>query len=299
MKTARKRVGVIVGRFQVDRLHRGHRALLESVLNRHEEVLVVVGSAASEATDRNPLNFAARRQLILETFPTVTVAELVDCPSDEEWSARLDRLVRREFPRREAILYGSRDSFLQYYSGRLKGIVMPTQSAESGTARRRFLQRLTGGSKDFRQGIINYLLNRRPIVYPTVDIAIVNEDRTTVLLGQKKIEGGKWRFLGGFVDSTDNTILHAARREALEETGFGLELGDFTYIGTTQIDDWRYRGSSDCIMTTFFRATRLWGKERANDDIDRLRWFPLDENLLELLVEAHQPLGQLLLATRR
>jgi bifunctional NMN adenylyltransferase/nudix hydrolase len=77
-------------------------------------------------------------------------------------------------------------------------------------------------------------------------------------------------------------------REAREESG--LEVGDPEYVGSTQIDDYRYpKSGSDRIMTSFFTVRYLFGAAVAADDISEVEWFPAAS--LPALVEAHWPLG--------
>ncbi len=77
---------------------------------------------------------------------------------------------------------------------------------------------------DFRRGIIHVHATRLPIPYPAVDVAIVDPHRRMVLLGEKKRDGGKRRFIGGFFDpQIDESFEMAGRREVYEETS-GVEV---------------------------------------------------------------------------
>ena len=60
--TSENRIGVIVGRFQEPELHPGHRYLIEQVLKRHDEVLIVLGVAYFAKTR---VDAPARRRLSL------------------------------------------------------------------------------------------------------------------------------------------------------------------------------------------------------------------------------------------
>ncbi len=86
-------VGVVVGRFQVPDLHAAHRALIQTVCDQHDKVLVVLGVSPLRATTQNPLDFEARKQMILAEFPHVTVLPVKDSASDHVWSRRLDEVV--------------------------------------------------------------------------------------------------------------------------------------------------------------------------------------------------------------
>lgn len=123
---------------------------------------------------------------------------------------------------------------------------------------------------------------RYPIAYHTVDIAIIKRDElgyvTHVLLIQKphEIKDGHWRFPGGFMDPTDNSAEQAALREADEETKLKVDT-DLRYIGSSKIDDPRYRNSSDKIITSFFAAEYISGEVgKGFDDVAVTQWFPVE-----------------------
>ena len=81
------------------------------------------------------------------------------------------------------------------------------------------------------------------------------------------------------------TFEDAARREFAEETGLNIE-GELTYLGSHQINDWRYRWERDKIITTFFHGFYSWGKARPGDDLDDVDWFDL-EKAKDILVDSH------------
>jgi bifunctional NMN adenylyltransferase/nudix hydrolase len=87
----------------------------------------------------------------------------------------------------------------------------------------------------------------------------------------------------------------AVKREVHEEIS-GIEIGEPKYIGTHKIDDWRYRGKSDGIMTTFFLVRYLWGSPIAKDDLHECKSFELKSLRPEIMVVEHRPLLTLLFA---
>jgi bifunctional NMN adenylyltransferase/nudix hydrolase len=130
-------------------------------------------------------------------------------------------------------------------------------------------------SDEFRAGVIYGITKQRPVTYPTVDIVVANNDGQ-ILLARKPAED-KFRFVGGFVDRTDENFEMAARRELYEETKLsGLKP---TYIASKQIVDWRYEREDSGIMTTLF-LFHEWdqmGRAEASDDIAEVRWFELSD----------------------
>ena len=288
-----KRVGVVIGRFQVAKLHQGHRHLLSHVRDHNDDLLVILGSARSFPTARDPLSFEMRRAMILADFPSAHVLPQIDFPSDQMWSEEIDAMIGREFPYSSATLYGSRDSFMSRYHGRNSTEEVPAVSCASGTHYRVRAANKPLSSEAFRRGIVYSQTVRAPIAYPAVDVAIIHPDRREVLLAGKNIDCGKLRFVGGFFDPTvDTSFERAASREAREETSGHLELADFRYVGSQKMDDWRYRNTPDGIVTAFFVATYVFGPLQAGDDIDVLRWVPY-EMVDAQLVETHRPLGDM------
>lgn len=130
---------------------------------------------------------------------------------------------------------------------------------------------------------------RYPTVFPTVDVVIERDGK--LLLGRKAHQH-KFRFVGGFADpALDNSYEDAAKREAKEETT--LVVSEVKYLGSTRIDDPRYRGTEDCIITHLFLAKEWEGTPEPSDDIAELKWFALEEISAETFVEEHHVLWEL------
>ncbi len=289
-----KTIGVVVARFQTPELHEGHRYMLDEVLARHEELLVVLGTApAWVPTTHDPLDIETRKKMVLRLYPKARIVHLPDMRTNAAWSKALDRAVAEACPGLTPVLYGSRDSFLASYSGCLACVELPPITANSGTTLRTESLVRPDCCREFRAGII-YAASKRPaLVYQAVDVAIVDWHRKRVLLGSKAEDEGRLRFVGGFVDPTDPSLEAAAKREAFEEVS-GLELADFHYLDSSIIDDWRYRGTTDRIMSALFVATYVYGSPTATDDLEGLAWVSFDD-LEARLNDQHRPFGRRLL----
>lgn len=282
-------IGVIVGRFQVPELHDGHVELIQRVVDNHKRVAIFLGVTPVLVTKKNPLDFITRKEMILKVFPNITVLALPDKPNDSDWSVELDKRIREIFPIGEALLYGGRDSFSGAYSGIFKTTEIEQIANFSGTEMRKEVSLETKASPDFRAGVIFAAYNQYPKVFPTVDVAIIRGDE--VLLGRKSHQT-LFRFIGGFVDPTDDNFEQAAQREAQEETG--VEVGNLQYAGTARIDDWRYRHEVDKIITTLFTADYIAGNAMAQDDIAEIKWFKINDLTMEDFVVEHRVLWGLL-----
>lgn len=291
----RKEIGVIVGRFQCPDLHPGHHFLINHAVKMHDNVLVVIGCSPLPLTVRNPMDYETRALMISAAYPNVTVVKLEDCPTNEIWSEKLDGLVEANFASADAILYGSRDSFIPHYRGKHKCItVRAPKSIKELTATNLRNQITAVDSKSFRAGLIYASKMPFPTSYQVVDVAVVHEEKQMVLLGRKKGDNDKYRFIGGFVDPSDSSLERAAKREVSEETS-GIETDDYKYLGSSPINDWRYRNSRDSIMSAFFTAKFIYGHPKASDDIDEIAWFPIAE-IEQVIIEGHLPLAKMLSA---
>ena len=142
-----------------------------------------------------------------------------------------------------------------------------------------FLKQIGGLKKQIKQ--LESKLNQEkkyPTAFQCVDIAIINYDNLPADIGCELLVGRKpnvekFQFIGGFSDPTTISLEQDAKREAMEETG--LEVDNIKYIGSTLIDDERYRDSVDKIKTALFVAKRIFGKASASDDIFEVCWIPI------------------------
>ena len=287
-------IGVIVGRFQVDDLHEGHHELLQTVASRHKKIIVVLGVTTVQ-TCADPLDYKAREFMLRSAYPDVTVVALKVDRSDAVWSRNLDAKIREIWETGSVTLYGSRDGFKPFYSGRFPVVELEATKKVSGTSIRTYVARETQPSRDFRRGVIYAVYGRHPISYTCVDAAVIDFDKRLILLARKNSDPeGCYRFFGGFVDITSDASLEAAvSREVREEAG-SVGLGEPVYVGSQKIDDWRYRGQRDGIMSSLFVIPYVFGKEQAGDDVDSSAWFPVSADFEKIFVPEHQPLASLL-----
>ena len=278
-----KNTGVIIARFQTPYLHEGHKYLLNEIRAKHNKVIIVLGVSPVRGSRRNPFDFYTRERMIKQYDPSFIILPLNDEPSDTLWSTQLDTLLSKVFSTESFLLYGSRDSFIPYYSGRFAVHELPGAGNYSATAIREDCADKVKDSEDFRMGINYAYHNTYSKVYPTVDIAVLGKDNT-VLMG-KKAHTTAWRFPGGFTDVADDCFEAAAEREMREECG-DLTTAGMLYIGSARIDDWRYRNEVDKITTLFFKTNWLAGNPVAADDLSEVAWVPVKN--LTVMMQEHQ-----------
>jgi len=287
---------VVVGRFQVSKLHHGHIALLDAA-NRHEQLIIVVGVHPLPASCDNPLDFVSRHGMLKRAYPEAVIIPLEDTPSDQRWSQQLDALIQQHARNPlEVILYAGRDSFADSYSGiyPIRGINAVEE--HSGRNMRQQLGQQSASSEDFRHGVIYATHRFRSRFHLTVDIAVLCSFKNEIhlLLGQKANRADAWRFPGGFVDANDESSEAAARRELTEETG--LETCEkFSLIGNYRVKDWR-ESHEQHFFTCFYLVWVEHQSLEAADDLSLIQWHSIDEVPRLNFADGHGKLADALLS---
>lgn len=265
----------IIARFQTNKLHQGHIDMITHVTSNHKKVIILLGIPVIQNTKKNPLDFATRQYMIQEMFPNVIILPIKDMRDNAKWSAQVDSMISAPFGEKKSVIYGSRDSFIPYYSGKHAVIELEATGDFNATNIREAVAKETLSSADFRAGVIYSVFNQRPVLYSTVDICAYN-DKGEILMAKKPNEK-HWRFIGGFVDTTDKSKEIACFREFKEETGGSCEITDLEYIASQYVEDWRYAKEESGIMTTLFLGRYNFGHAIASDDIETVKWIPIKE----------------------
>lgn len=283
-------VGVLIGRFQVDELHDGHKTLVDTVKANHSLVILFLGVPVIKHGEENPLDFDTRKMMLQDMHPDLVILPLNDQRKDEDWSEILDSKINGHLPNGgKALLYGSRDSFIPRYHGKFDTCELISKIQFSGTETRNKVASEPINSRDFRKGVIYANYGRYPNVWPCADVVVYNADDKSILLARKPKED-QYRFIGGHVDPSDASYEHAAIRELHEEAGVNLEVGgvdEVEYVCSGHIDDWRHARYKSSIKSALFLVQRKWGKAEPNDDIEEVKWFSVDEMVSDGFVEAN------------
>lgn len=292
------KVTVVIGRFQAPELTNAHRALLNVAMDQSDAVLVLLGCAAFPLTERNPLSYLIREDMVRNylalhlSTATFQILPVHNKFSDKVWSSQVDEIINGIHPFDDITLIGGRDSFIPSYSGKHKARVVSfkelakngaDKKSESATQlREKVCFSETTCRKSFREGVIHASQSIYPRVLPCVDVAVTREtvDGVEVLLGRKK-DSHYYCLVGGFADIKDKRLEQAAQRELEEETSLIAPASAFNYVASQQIND--YRTSSDCvILTTLFhldltKTLSEYNVAVAKDDLVEVKWFSLTE----------------------
>jgi 8-oxo-dGTP pyrophosphatase MutT (NUDIX family) len=278
-------------------LHAGHRFIFDEVIRKHSRVIVFLATGVLKATGNNTLSYAEREKMIREVYPDLEIHELENHQSDHEWSLNLDRKIARAIPFGvKALLYCGREGFNKYYSGSISVNVLkaPEEILDSATDQRReaIFTPISERNASFRAGAISAANSRPPTAYQTVDVAILDKSGQILLAGKPTDPPHLWRFVGGFSEPSSPSLEHDALKEAREEAG--LEVANPKYVGSLLTGDWRYRWEKDKIKTALFTVDYVFGAAVAGDDVSRVRWFNIKDVTLDMIVEGHRPLWEML-----
>lgn len=285
--------GVIVGRLQVDELTEGHIDLFTKVDKSCERTILFLGLSPCKCTANNPLDFQARKAMVNEMLPNVDVYYIHDIGDDVQWSDSLDeKLVKLGCSEKDTCLFGSRDSFIQYYSGKFKTEEIEQEIIISGTEARKSLTKRITYNADFRRGVLFATMNQWPSALPTIDVVIFNADETKILLGKKDTETN-YRFIGGFVEPGEDFDA-TAYRETKEETN--IDVDGIEYVKSFVINDWRYKNEVNKITTILYKTVFKTGTPVPGDDIHSLRWFPFNKFTVNSIMPEHREMLSYLLA---
>jgi ADP-ribose pyrophosphatase YjhB (NUDIX family) len=107
---------------------------------------------------------------------------------------------------------------------------------------------------------------------PAVGVLIIKDKK--VLLSKRKINPrkGYWDYPGGFLNFSEHPKI-AAKREVLEETGLKIKIVDI--LGIYINKDYKYQGENIYPQDTVYVAKIVSGKLKAQDDVEKLKWFPI------------------------
>ena len=287
MKKNNKDIGVVVARFQVPNLHDGHKDLINYVKSRHDKIIVILGLAPFQYTYNNPLDFRTRMYMLQSEYPDIKIGYIADCYSDEQWSKELDSIISKYVKNKDVILYGSRDSFIKYYSGQYKTEEYKPKIIISGTEIREKISEKIKSTYDFRVGVIHGVMNVPSFVIPTVDLLILRDNKE-ILLGRKKNED-VYGFVGAYCYPKE-TIFDTAIRVFKEKLNVdNVDKHNLEFYDSFFIDDWKWKNEKQKITTSLIKLKSNYNNQtfEPNGNIVELRWCSLKHFDLDDVVNHH------------
>jgi len=102
---------------------------------------------------------------------------------------------------------------------------------------------------------------------PAVGLLIERDGHVLFVRRGRAPYEGYWDIPGGFLEA-EEAPEDGAVREAREETGLRVRVDEL--IGV-----YHDKNSDDYTFNAYYRAHPVGGRERAGDDADEMRWFPL------------------------
>ncbi len=245
---------IVMGRFEP--LHVGHQVLFEKAKTLAPRTLVLIGSAGSPSTIKNPFSYHEREEMITLTYPDVFVRPVVDyIYNHQRWLTEVNQTVNdlcraeglsapkiavvgyekdktsfylNDFPQWDLIKVNSEVSVdatnirnLLFANGisYIKSVVpSPVYAYIKNFLNTEKFQSLLKEFEYIRNYRAPYASLPFPPTFFTVDSMVVQSGH--VLLIERKHEPGKglWALPGGFVEQ-DETSREAALRELREEVG--------------------------------------------------------------------------------
>jgi len=286
-------VGVLVGEFQTPILLDGYSEPIDKFLEtKHDRHLIVLGISFMKATRNHPLDFNARRTMILDKYPDLTekdIAYLKDVNGDELWSKQLDELVTTtcKCADIDATYYGTEGEVVNRYHGTHKLVKLETTTNSNWREECKAMGRSGYDPMSWRMGVCYATEQHYPTAYSTVDCAIFDDTSFQKIWLARKSKETFYRLVGGFTDpEKDDSHEDAAIRETKEETHLDCIIEK--YLGSYKIDDWRYRNEQDKIITSLFAMVRIGGNPKPDDDIAELKLVDINDFQLESIMPEHR-----------
>lgn len=294
IKTYQYDCGIIIGRFQIDELHTAHKQLIETVINNHSHVVIVLGLSPIECSQKNPLDYRTRKVLLQTAYPNVDIVYLNDMRYNDDWSDALDKVIQSVTRSHQSIcLYGGRDSFIPYYSGKYQTqeLTLKESAFISATSRRKLIRNTIVNDADFRKGIIYATASIQPMAFPAISLAIYDTSYNHILLG-KTVTDRQYNFITDYLP-IKKTFENFAVEVCFNKTGLKIDKKNLKKQDSYIIDDWRYRSENDSVITQLYTTTVNFGQVEPKGDLVMLTWIKLSD-ILEYISAEHYEMAHFL-----
>lgn len=299
---------IFIGRFEP--FHLGHYHVMEQALAKAQTLIVLLGSANSPRTIKNPFSFGERTAMIQQEF----VGKNVWCVpiddelyNDQKWLQNIQSAVYHltgDTPDEHIALIGHDKDESSYYLSLfpqwqfiklanfkklsatpmreryfLDGVIDDNLPASSA----RFLKQFVASDEFVRlqteyQHILDYQRAWQHAPYPpvfvTADALVVQAGHILLIERGGEYGRGLFALAGGFLDQSES-LFECATRELFEETGLLLDKSTLKASQTFDNPERSLRGRT--VTTVFYfelHGDRLPAL-KAGDDAVRAFWLPL------------------------
>ncbi len=286
--------GVIIGRFQIDELTPAHIELIDTVKNNHSSLVILLGLSPLECTPKNPLDYRIRKVFLQEKYPDAEILYINDMQYDDDWCRQVDKIVQSVSRKFQTVcLYGGRDSFLPFYTGKFQIAELTLKESEfiSATSRRKHIRNSIENHHEFRKGIIYGTAGIGARSVPASIIAIFDNTYNKVLMG-KGFNDRHYSFITDYLPP-NKTFEVFSTEIVYEQTGVKLDPNKLKCQGSFLIPDWRYRSEDDTVIGMLYTTTINFGKLQANGDLIKVKWVDI-ENVFDFVSEQHYSIAEYL-----
>ncbi|WII95408.1 bifunctional nicotinamide-nucleotide adenylyltransferase/Nudix hydroxylase [Moraxella haemolytica] len=300
---------VFIGRFQP--FHHGHEFVVKKALSKARQVIMLIGSANSPRTIKNPFTFEERTQMILSAFDDTDRKRIHCLPiddtlyNDHKWLQNIQTAIvhTTEANARIGIIGHNKDDSSYYLSlfPNWGAIELPSFENLSATPLRKLYfadgiidKRMPDASWQFLQAFkhtTSYVKlydeyhhiqafkkqwqnTPYPPIFTTADALIVQSGHILLVERGGEYGNGLWALPGGFLDINER-LIDCVLRELSEETGLSINHNTLKSRHTFDAPDRSLRGRT---ITTVFHF-ELTGNDlptvKAGDDAKGVFWLPI------------------------
>ena len=89
----KKEVALFIGRFQP--LHNGHYKFIKHLQKNMDEIIIGIGSCQASFTEKNPLTYLERKEMIERTIPEVRIEAIPDFFNLELWAKYITKMFSK------------------------------------------------------------------------------------------------------------------------------------------------------------------------------------------------------------
>lgn len=300
---------IFIGRFQP--FHDGHQFVVTEALKHTKNIIMLIGSANSPRTIKNPFSFDERKQMILDSFNANDTARIHCLPSndtlynDHQWLQHIQNTIHHQTQGQGRIgIIGHTKDDSSYYLSLFPNwatIELPNFKNLSATPLRTVYleqgvidERMTNASQAFLRAFIStddYTQLQQEYrhiksfkaawqdapyspIFCTADVLVVQAGHVLLIEREGEYGRGLWALPGGFLDKDEHWV-SCALRELQEETGLILHQDQIKFQQVFDAPDRSPRGRTItnvfCIELTGDTLPTVVG----NDDANHAFWLPL------------------------